>query len=114
MRPRTTTPEERAHVERVRSLPCICCEDEGRIQDSPTEAHHLVRSPRSGQTRGMGMRKPTHFETVPLCRGRHHWNGAGVNIPLCEFEARWGNELDLLERTYQRLGLPYPWPRRVA
>lgn len=110
---RTPTPEERAHRKRVLSLPCIVCEDLGLTQTSHTEAHHLSRSPRSGQTRSMGMRRPSDFETIPLCHA-HHWNAAGTNMALCEFEARWGNELDLLERTYDRLGIPYPWRRRAA
>src|SRR6266849_5797626 len=55
--PRATAPE-RAHMARVKALPCCICVDDQR---SPTEVHHLV----SGNKR-MG-----HFFVIPLCGECH-------------------------------------------
>ena len=113
MRKRPATPEELAHLERVRNLPCICCEREGLVQTSPTEAHHLKRDAATGQPLGGGQKAP-HFHTIPLCERTHHWNGVHVHMGSREFEARWGNELDLLALTLMRLNLPIPFRENIA
>lgn len=54
------TAAEKKHLVRVRGLPCcICLPDE---QQSPTEAHHLLR----------GGRRISHYHTIPLCRDHHN------------------------------------------
>jgi len=55
------SPAERAHMDRVKSIPCSVCDAPG-----PSEAHHITQ----GQ----------HFTTVALCidchRGSHNgWHG---------------------------------------
>ena len=102
------TPDEIQHMGRVKSLPCIVCEMRGEVQASVTDCHHVHRDPETGQPIG-GSQRASHYATLPLCAGRHHWNGSSVQMGSREFEARYGHELDLLRLTYERLGLIYPW-----
>lgn len=101
------TPAERAHLIRVRALPCLLCAV--GEQRSPTEAHHIHRDPWTGQSLG-GSQKAPHFAVLPLCQKQHHWNSVYVSMGSREFESRYGNELELLELTYQLLQMPYPYP----
>ena len=105
---RPATEAEREHLARVRALPCIVCYLRGEAQTSPKEAHHLKRDPTTGQSLG-GSQKAPHWATIPLCRDTHHWNGVNVHMGSREFERRWGNEIALLERTYEMLNLAYPY-----
>ena len=105
------TPAEDAHLKSVRALPCILC-GPGE-QQSVTETHHIHRDPWTGQSIGGGQ-KVSHYAVIPLCQRRHHWNSVYVSIGSRVFEDQYGNELDLLERTYEALGVPYPFPRRTA
>lgn len=107
---RHLSPAEVEHLGRVRSLPCIVCEMRGEMQTSPTEAHHLKHDPITGHPLGLSQ-KGNGFTTIPLCAGKHHWNGVQVHMGSREFESRYGNELGLLARTYERLGVPYPWSK---
>ena len=102
------TPEEAAHLKLVRGLPCLLCAP--GEQQSKTEAHHIKRSTATGQPLG-GSQKASHFEVLPLCQRKHHWNSVYVSMGSREFERLYGNELELLERTYELLGLPYPFER---
>ena len=104
------TPEEIQHMGRVKSLPCIVCEMRGEAQTSPSEAHHVKRDPTTGQSLGASQ-KGNGYTTIALCAGRHHWNGVNVSMGSKEFETKFGNELDLLRLTYERLGIPYPWSK---
>ena len=81
---------DRARLALVASMPCCVC------GARPVEVHH-VRA-----TVGLGQRAGDD-QTIPLCPGLHHWNGSEVRMPLSEFEARFGNELDLLAQTNQLL-----------
>jgi len=85
------------HRERVRAMPCIACIKDGITQDSPTEGHHIRRKP-DGSTYGRGQKAGDH-EMIPLCRDRHHWNGAAAPMGHKQFEAKYGNELELLAVT---------------
>jgi hypothetical protein len=65
-----TTAAERRHMDRVASLGCVLCREQGR-GPVPAEIHHI----RSGQG---GASRASHYLTVPLCpechrgpRGRH-------------------------------------------
>ena len=88
-----------AWMGRVKALGCIVCRHQG-LGFVPAEAHHIKRNA-DGSRMGMGQKAGDH-ETIPLCP-RHHWNGSQVQTPMAEFEARFGNELDLLRETLEML-----------
>ena len=90
---------EREHLDRIHAMPCLVCRKLGLTQTSPTEAHHIMRDPATGQKRKMGQRKPDGFATIPLCRDLHHWNSCTVHMSQRVFERLYGNELELLEQT---------------
>ena len=102
------TPDERAHLQLVRAQPCLLCKP--GEQRSITEAHHIKRDTTTGQPLG-GSQKAGHFEVLPLCQKKHHWNSVYVSMGSREFERLYGNELEMLERTYDLLGIPYPFAR---
>lgn len=58
---RALTDAERAHIERVKSTACACCD-----ADPPSSAHHIVQG--------------DHYTTVGLCwechQGTNGWHGA--------------------------------------
>jgi hypothetical protein len=87
---------------RIKGLPCIVCEMRGEVQTGITDVHHIHRDPTTGQPIG-GSQRASHWHTIPLCADRHHWNGVNVHMGSKEFEARFGNELDLLARVQQLL-----------
>lgn len=93
---------------RVKSLPCIVCTLRGERQATGTDAHHLKHDPVTGQPLGASQ-KGDGFTTIPLCAGKHHFNGVHVHMGSREFERLYGTEIELLRLTYERLGIPYPW-----
>ena len=100
-----TTAEE-AHKAAIRQFGCLLC------GSNQVELHHIKRDPRTGQSLGMSM-KGDYLTLIPLCFD-HHWNGKRQTHPFKpigskEFERLYGNELDLLALTFERLGIPYPW-----
>lgn len=97
-----STQAERNHMWQVAQLSCIVC------GARPIEVHHIKRLA-DGSKVGFGQRGD-HFRVIPLCHA-HHWNGAWNPMGSREFERLYGNELELLERTYEALGLPYPFER---
>ena len=105
---RVATPAESAHMVRVKAMPCIACLNKGLAQTSPTEVHHIKRDPTTGGSFGMGHERASNWWVLPLCRDTHHWNSTTVHMSQAQFEAENGNELDLLEQTYQMLGYERP------
>lgn len=86
MAKRRANKAEREHLDRVAGLGCIVC---GR----PAGIHHI--------TTGVGMgQRASHFETIPLCPDHHQHGGHGVAIHAGKktWEARFGTELELLEK----------------
>ena len=84
------TKAEKAHISKVAELGCIICK-------SPAEIHHI----RTGQ----GHMRATHFEVIPLCPSHHRSGGYGIAIHagIKSFEANYGTELSLLEKTRRLL-----------
>lgn len=84
---------ERAHLGRVKSLPCVLCELLGQQQSTPTEAHHI----REGE--GMAQRS-SDWLTAALCsechRGPLGIHGDQTFLKVCKV-----SELDLLALTLQ-------------
>jgi hypothetical protein len=83
---RTMTAAERAHVERIKMLPCSVCDLEG-----PSDAHHINQ----GQ----------HWTVVALCKECH--GGPGYSIGWHGTKVVWRvkkmDELSALAKTIERL-----------
>ncbi|MBY5815296.1 hypothetical protein HFN60_06435 [Rhizobium leguminosarum] len=90
------------HFSRVAALGCIVVfPDSGERCCSPAEIHH----PRDGQ--GLGQRAD-HFQAIPLCFNHHSAQspppyGHAIHKGTKTFEARYGTEAELLERTRELL-----------
>ncbi len=108
------TPAEREHLERVRSLGCVCCEKFNVPWLHPVQIHHLVL-----HNRRMG-----HAYVLPLCKP-HHVGGpftfyqqlmipeeARVSIASGSraFARVYGSEKSLYEGVCRKLGLEAHWP----
>ena len=79
--------KERKYLRAVQELGCLIC-------GGPAEIHHI----RAGQ--GMAQRAGNHL-VIPLCAEHHRNGGHGVAIHAGRqtFEAMYGSEMDLLDRT---------------
>jgi hypothetical protein len=88
------TKAQKAFQDRVRALGCIVCHGEG--VDSPCDLHHLLRgSRRIGEDSVIGLCPMHHRSGVNTDEfvSRHPWRR--------EFERRYGNEFQLLEKTLE-------------
>lgn len=75
-KPVNGTAKGRAHMGRVKGLPCRCC---GR--SPPSEAHHC---------RSDGMARDD-FKTIPLCK-LHHTGAEGYHTRKKTWEAKYGKD----------------------
>ena len=84
------TKAERDHMAKVADLGCIIC-------GAPAEIHHIK----------FGMNHRCHYDTIPLCENHHRHGGFGECIENGKrtFEAKYGTERELLERTIKLLAL---------
>lgn len=87
---RTPTTAERAWMDKIVELGCICCRLEGK-PPRPTTVHHILS----------GGRRIGHLHTIPLCDPGHHQNGQPFGLvsrhpDKARFEARFGTEQELL------------------
>ena len=84
-------------MERVASLGCVVCRNEG-LGDTPAAVHHLLKS---GKRIG-------HRHTIPLCY-HHHQSGHNDALAVSvhpweqEFERRYGTQAALLEQVTREL-----------
>lgn len=80
------------HLARVRELGCIIC-------GGPASAHHIRH--------GQGMeQKADDREAIPLCY-YHHQGEQGIHhLGTKRWQAIYGTEQDLLQKTLQLLGMP--------
>ena len=93
------TKTEKAFQGRVRALGCIVCKGEG--VDSPAEIHHILSgSKRLGEDHVLGLCQIHHRGQIntPKAVSRHPWRR--------EFEARYGTEEELLEKTRELCAEP--------
>lgn len=91
------TKNQKLFQDRVRALGCIVCLGQG--EDSPAEIHHLLRgSRRIGEDSVLGLCRIHHRGQINTAEtvSRHPWRR--------EFEARYGTEAELLEKTQQLIG----------
>lgn len=100
------TKAQKDRLDRIHSLPCLCCIQEGVNQPWPTQAHHLV-------DRGYRKHSGGHDATIPLCAWHHvglqvsEWLkmemtakfGPSLGLSKRKFVARYGTERELLART---------------
>jgi len=92
------------HLERVGSMGCIVCINEGR-GPTPADVHHILDIKTN--------KRIDHYHTLPLCFSHHR---AGINNRIAisrhnhlrAFEARYGTELELLTQVLKRLAVHYP------
>lgn len=100
MKGRAPTAMEAWFMDRMGTLPCICCLKDG-WENREISLHHI-----DGRT------KPgAHFLVLALCAG-HHQDGTGPNPSLiavhpykARFEARYGTQMDLLAECMAMLGI---------
>jgi hypothetical protein len=82
--------EDREHLARVAMLPCCVC------GHWPVEVHHIRA------TGSMG-RKAGDDETIPLCVWHHRTGPQAFHAGPRIFQAIFGTELDLLDKTRELL-----------
>jgi len=89
------TKAEKQWMNAITQLGCICCHLTGKGQ-TPAEPHHMLS----------GGRRLGHLFTIPLCP-THHRSGRNDKEVVSRdqnqrrFEARYGTEKSLLEKTRQ-------------
>ncbi len=82
------TPEELAHLARVKQLPCCLCIP--GAQRSATEVHHIKR----------GNKRLGHFYVLPYCKFTHHANASYYTY----------HERALWQKLNDELGVVRDWP----
>lgn len=97
---RAPTAEESQRMEKVAQWGCVACRLDGWLQ-RPAAIHHILR----------GGRRMGHRYTIGLCDPGHHQNGAQFGLVSrhpwkARFEAKYGDEMQLLALTDEALGYP--------
>ena len=87
---KVATKAEREHLSKVASLGCLVCQ-------MPCQLHHI----RPMGLVGVGLRS-SHFHVVPLCR-EHHTGQFSIHNCKQEFEAMYGTEHQMLQRTLKEI-----------
>jgi len=82
---------ERAHMGRVKSMPCSLCG-----KSAPSDAHHILE----GRIQG---RKSAAFCTIPLCKDCHQGEGNGIHGQQIMLKIMRETELSLLAKTIETL-----------
>ena len=88
----TMNNQEREHILEVKNLPCVAC---GKPPIS--QAHHICQ----------GGRRLGHYYVLSLCYSCHEGKFSIGNAKK-SFVAKYGTELELLEKVYEMLGKPMP------
>jgi hypothetical protein len=76
--------KERAHIQRVKQLPCSVCDMPG-----PSDAHHIDQG--------------LQYTCVALCKDCHQGSHNGIHGRRAVWNVRRMNELDALNVTIERL-----------
>ena len=85
------TPEDREHLERIKSMGCITCPE-----PPPSNAHHITKCGK----------RISHKHTLPLCTRCHVGIETGdisVHGSKKTFEAAYGTQMELLEKVNEML-----------
>jgi hypothetical protein len=93
------TAKGRAHMARVKALPCVICGKPG-----PSDAHHVFCG-RYGQS------KASDFETIPLCKECHQIGPLAIHNDKAGWIARNGPDTDYLPVVADQLAGEFnsPW-----
>ena len=83
------TAKDKRHFKAVAELGCI---NDG----SPAEIHH--------SRAGLGMGQRDHSKVIPLCPECHRMGEFSRHINPLEFEARYGTDAELVDKTNETLG----------
>ena len=81
---RKLTPDEKAHLEAVKGLPCSVCDEPG-----PSSAHHI--------------KQQRHYTAVAVCMNCHQGWKDGWHGQKAAWRLRKMDEIDALDVTIQRL-----------
>ena len=82
-KPERGTARAKAHLERVKALPCVVCHRHG-----PSDAHHVF----CGR---YGTDKASDFDTIPLCKDCHQ-GPHGIHSAKASWEAANGPDYEFL------------------
>ena len=82
------TAKEKAHLARIKSLPCGVCGDA-----NISHAHHIKE----------GDRRISHFATIPLCSDCHQGNHNGIHGEKAMWKVMKKTELLVLAETIEAL-----------
>lgn len=76
--------DERAHLEKVKSMPCVVCG-----HSSPSDAHHIEQG--------------LHYTTIPLCKDCHQGSKNGIHGQRHMWKVMKMDELKALNETIRML-----------
>ena len=99
------TKADQKRLDIIHRLPCLACVQDGSVQPSATEAHHIV-------DKGYRKHSGGHQSTLPLCKYHHrgetplgftvdemHFtHGPSMFHHGKEFKQRYGTQRELLDR----------------
>lgn len=86
---------DRAHLARIRLLPCCICHAFGEPQTTPTEAHHTIQD-------RFSQRKTADQVAIPLCAAHHRTGEDGkvaIHASPAEWKRRYGADTDYITQT---------------
>ena len=86
--------KEKKHLALVSSLGCLICQQ-------PAICHHIRNRGDGKGNIGFGQRA-SHYETIPLCPS-HHVGAFSIHNCKEQFEARYGTEHEMLQRTLNEI-----------
>ena len=85
---------EKEHLSKVQSLGCLIC-------GSPAICHH-IRNRGDGKGNIGFSKRASHYEVIPLCPS-HHVGAFSIHNTKRQFEAMYGTEAELLQRTLKEI-----------
>lgn len=90
-KPERGTAKARAHIARVKSLPCVICNKPG-----PSDAHHVICD-RYGQN------KASDFDVIPLCKAHHQDGPEAIHNGKASWVEKHGPDHAYLEKVWRML-----------
>jgi hypothetical protein len=90
-KPERGTAKARAHIARVKQLPCVICRKPG-----PSDAHHVICD-------RYGTRKASDFEVIPLCKAHHQDGPEAIHNGKASWVEKHGPDHEFLEAVRRML-----------
>jgi hypothetical protein len=94
-KPERGTAKARAHIARVKSLPCVIC-----LKPGPSDAHHVICN-------RYGQRKASDFDVIPLCKAHHQDGPDAIHNGKASWVEKYGPDYEYLETVKIWLGASY-------